>query len=487
MKNVSKSVFLNTLLVCPSLGWLLRSGEPIEQLSKEVLSLGEQFRIEEGAETGRLARGLYPQGKLIDEKDLVKAANKTITLLADKKQSIIFEATFLVDDYVTKADILKREKKGWHLVEVKMDANDKPELVDELAYTAMVMMRAGVEISSCALMLVSKDYRLGMKDEALFVEVDHTGDALLRAVEFANSWDEVKKQTGAPAMPVPELQLVCKKCPLFADCLGKGINNHMLEIPRLSQKKFDSLKALGVVSIVDIPPTFELTQNQAVVRDCVLSKKPHINRNLKIEFDAIVWPVYYLDFETVRTAIPLYPDIAPYTQMPIQYSIHKCSDVDKVVSHKEFLSDHRKDDRRQLAETLISDLESTGSIITYSNFEQRIINALAGLYPDLSDKLKRMLDRIVDLEAIIGRNVYHPDFHGSISIKRTLPALVPDMSYDDLEIREGDSASAAFAYLALERWKAESDIQAIRDNLLQYCARDTLAMVKLHQRLAEHI
>jgi hypothetical protein len=98
-----------------------------------------------------------------------------------------------------------------------------------------------------------------------------------------------------------------------------------------------------------------------------------------------------------------------------------------------------------------------------------------------------MLDRMVDLEAIIRRNFYHPDFHGSMSIKRTLPALVPDMSYDDLEIREGDSASAAFAYLALGRWKAESDIEAIRDDLLQYCARDTLAMVKLHQKLAEHV
>jgi len=486
MKNVSKNVFLNAL-VCPSLGWLLRSGEPIEQLSEEALSLAEQFRIEQGAEIGGRARELYPQGKLIDERVPVKAANETITLLADKKQSIIFEATFLVDSYVTRADILKREKKGWHLVEVKSSVNDKPELVDELAYTAMVMMRAGVEISSSALMLVSKDYRLGMKDEALFVEVDHTDDALLRAVEFTNFWDEVKKQTGAPAMPVPELQLACKKCPLFADCLGKGIDNHVLEIPRLSPKKFDSLKALGVVCIEDIPPTFELTQNQAVVRDCVLSKKPHINGSLKVELDSIVWPTYYLDFETVMIAIPLYPDIAPYTQMPIQYSIHKCSDVGKVVAHKEFLSDHRKDDRRRLAETLISDLESVGNIITYSNFEQNTINALARLYPDLSDKLERMLDRMVDLEAIIRRNFYHPDFHGSISIKRTLPALVPDMSYDDLEIREGDSASAAFAYLALGRWKAESDIQAIRNNLLQYCARDTLAMVKLHQRLAEHV
>ncbi|MCK4795452.1 MAG: DUF2779 domain-containing protein, partial [Desulfobacteraceae bacterium] len=148
-----------------------------------------------------------------------------------------------------------------------------------------------------------------------------------------------------------------------------------------------------------------------------------------------------------------------------------------------FLSDYKKDDRRRLAETLISDLETAGSIITYSNFEQNTINNLARLYPDLSDKLEGTLDRIVDLEAIIRKNFYHPDFHGSISIKRVLPALVSAMSYDDLEISDGDSASAAFAYLALGRWKEESEVESIRDNLKHYCARDTLAMVKLHERL----
>ena len=482
MKNVSKSVFLNAL-VCPSFGWLLRSGKPIHQLSEEALSLAEQFRIEQGVEIGRRARELYLGGTLIDKKGLVAAARNTSMLLADSENSVIFEATFLIDDYVTKADILLRKKKGWHLIEVKSNTNDKPELTDELAYTAMVMMRAGVEISSAALMLISKDYRLGLPDETLFIEVDHTDETLLRALAFAKYWEDVLKHTGATIMPGPELRLECKKCPLFVDCLGKGIDNHILEIPRLSQKKFNGLKNLGIVCIEDIPSTFELTQNQAIVRDCVVLKEPRVNESLENELDAIAWPVYYLDFETVMTAIPLYPDITPYTQMPTQYSIHKCSDVGKVVAHKEFLSGHKKDDRRRLAETLISDLETAGSIITYSNFEQNTINNLARLYPDLSDKLERTLDRIIDLEAIIRKNFYHPDFHGSISIKRVLPVLVTAMSYDDLEISDGDSASATFAYLALGRWKEESEVESIRDNLKHYCARDTLAMVKLHERL----
>ena len=151
--------------------------------------------------------------------------------------------------------------------------------------------------------------------------------------------------------------------------------------------------------------------------------------------------------------------------------------------HIEYLADPGEDCRRELAESLIRDLEQSGSIIVYSTFEKTIINSLARLYPDLSEKLIALTERMVDLEAIISNNYYHPDFQGSTSIKRTLPALVPEMTYDDLAIKGGDSASAAFAYLALGRYDVEAE--SVKRNLLDYCERDTLAMVELHERLFE--
>jgi len=439
--------------------------------------------MEQGAEIGNRARGLYPDGALVSQEGLYAAAEQTLNLIHDSSVSVLLEAAFLVDEYVTKADILKRKKGGWKLIEVKSSVNDRTEFLDDLAYTSMVISRAGYSISAASLMLISKAYRLGMGDEELFVQIGHTDDVLLRAEVLKAYWDQVRDQTAAPAMPEPELQLQCRKCPLFFDCLAKDIANHILEIPRLSQKKFDSLKQLGIVRMEDIPPTFELTPYQATVRNCVVTRKPWASKELKRELEAITWPAFYLDFETVMTAIPLYPDIAPYTQIPTQYSIHKCSDVGKVIAHREFLSDPSKDRRRELAENLIRDLETMGSIITYSNFEKVTVNSLVQLYPDLSDSLGPLVDRMVDLGAIIRQNFYHPDFHGSTSVKVTLPVLVPDMSYGDLEIADGDSASAAFAYLALGRYESEVEIEAVKRNLLDYCARDSMAMVKLHERL----
>jgi hypothetical protein len=187
------------------------------------------------------------------------------------------------------------------------------------------------------------------------------------------------------------------------------------------------------------------------------------------------------------TAIPLYSDIAPYTQLPTQYSVHKSSGIGSAIEHREYLADPSKDCRRELAERLIDDLENEGSIIVYSSFEKTTISQLKRDFPDLAERLDALAERLYDLEVIFKNHFCHPGFHGRTSIKVTLPTLVPGLSYSDLEIAEGDSASAAFAYLALGRYSEGDETEDIRNKLLRYCERDTLAMVKLHEKLTEYI
>jgi hypothetical protein len=98
--------------------------------------------------------------------------------------------------------------------------------------------------------------------------------------------------------------------------------------------------------------------------------------------------------------------------------------------------------------------------------------------------LKALTGRLRDLLPIVRDHVYHPDFGGSFSIKEVLPALVPGLGYDDLEIQDGSSASTALEALLLDAGALSRDErQALRKNLLRYCERDTLAMVRLHERL----
>jgi len=485
MSYISKDIYLNSL-ACSALGWQLRNKKNFKQSDREKLSLGEKFRIEQGLEVGRKARTLYPDGFIIDDSRMQEAAAKTAEAILVDKITTIFEGAFLVGHFAARADILQRIGSAWHLIEVKSSVNDKDEFVDDMAYTAMILLKSGLDIRKVSLILISKDFRLGMSNRDLFTYIDHTDDVIHRASDFRALCDKVEQITSSASKPEEELSFECRKCDVFSQCLGKDVINHIFEIPRISQSKFLSLMESRIVRIEDIPKTFKLTDNQIIVRDAVQSGKPFVGQTLSDQLARIIWPAFYLDFETVMTAIPLYPEIAPFTQIPTQYSVHVCSNIGSVLSHAEYLADPLKDCRLELAESLIRDLPGTGSIIVYSNFEKTVLNSLVKIYPDLQQKLEALIDRLIDLEAIIRSDFYHPGFHGSTSIKCTLPALVPDMSYEDLPIAEGDSAMAAFAYLAQGKYDHEQT-EEVRRNLLMYCKQDTFAMIRLHQQIAKFL
>ncbi|MGB2769144.1 MAG: DUF2779 domain-containing protein [Candidatus Zixiibacteriota bacterium] len=476
MRKVSKQVFLSAI-TCPTLGWSVRSGQIVDTPTS-----ADRLRMEQGIEIGLRARQLYPEGILVGEPDVASAVEKTRSLMNDPNVSAIFEGTFSEDGYSTKGDILRRTAGGWYLVEVKASANDKDEFIDDMAYTTMVILRSGTHVSGVSILLVSKDYRLGMENDKLFVEIDHTQDVMERVEEFKPLWEQIDESTSRAQKPPAELRFDCRKCETFMECLGQDVENHVFEIPRLSPSKFEKLKELGIVSIEDIPDDFELTDNQKRVSDSVRSNAPFVGDDLENELQVISKPCYYLDFESMMTAIPLYEDVAPLAQIPTQYSIHRCESPGKIVAHSEYIAAPHKDCRRELAERLIQDLADEGDIVVYTHFEKRMINGLISEYPDLRNDLQALASRLVDLAAIIRGNYYHPGFHGSTSIKNTLPVLVPGMSYDALEIADGDSASAEFAFCALGKYD-DQKVELIKEQLLTYCKQDTLAMVKLHERL----
>ena len=155
------------------------------------------------------------------------------------------------------------------------------------------------------------------------------------------------------------------------------------------------------------------------------------------------------------------------------------------MSHREFLHDGTGDPREPLARTLLKALGTSGSIVVYSGFEEKRIRELAKALPHLSKDLLALLEgRMVDLLPLVRDHCYHPDFHGSFSLKAVLPALVPDLGYDDLGIRDGQAASLAYAEIIAPA-TPDDRRQQLRADLLSYCGRDTEAMVRLVEMLRE--
>jgi hypothetical protein len=472
--NLTKEVFLEAL-ACLTRAWFIKN------LDSEPPSVGDLLRMEEGKEVHRRARSLYPQGVFAGN------PNRTQSLLDAGEKRPIFEAAFEAEGFAARADTVLLAKRGVHLVEVKSSLHDddevKADLIDDLAYTAMVLRKAGLRIAKAELLLLPRDWRLGMPDAELFKGSDHTKAVLDRADEFEKLSAVVAKAILNRKKPPASAILGCKDCGYFDDkCIGNELTDSIFDLPRLSAKKFAALKDEAVLTIKGIPLDFALTGNQERVRQSVRSGKPWIDKKaLKTLLAEVAWPAVYLDFETLKTAIPLWPQIAPHEQVVTQYSVHVCDSIGKVRHHREYLADGKADRRRELAERLLVDAAEKGSVVVYhASFEKTVIADLAERFADLRKPLRALLDRVFDLEQVFTKAYYHPAFRGSSSIKVVLPTMIPNMGYDGLEVGDGDAAIAAFAKLA-SGICAKNEEQHLRKALLDYCCQDTLAMVRLHE------
>ena len=151
-------------------------------------------------------------------------------------------------------------------------------------------------------------------------------------------------------------------------------------------------------------------------------------------------------------------------------------------SHVDYLHERDDDPRPALAERLIAALGHEGSVCTYSGYERQVLRALAAALPRRAEALRAVEARLFDLLPVVRGAYYHPDFRGSFSLKSVLPVLVPGLGYDDLPIADGQTAALRYAAALAhpdpgERRRTFADLRA-------YCARDTLAMVRLREALA---
>lgn len=482
-KSLTKRTFLSAL-DCRAQAWFYRHG-----IDEGELSQADQFRIETGVEIGKMARSIYPDGFMIDEGSNELNHKKTMDLLQHNGDLTLFEATFLHENGVARADILQRQGDKWQLIEVKSSLDVKDEFIDDLAYTTMLAIHAGVELADISLMLVSRDYRLGMSNEKLFNLLDCTEPVMEKVKAFQAVFTEIDSQTASNTQPTTQLIWACKDCEFFkGGCIGRTMTHPVFEIPNIRQNKFEGFVNEGCLEVHQLPATVKLTYKQRVVWEAVQAERPIVDKvTLQNLLNSVNYPVYYLDFESVSTAIPLYDDIAPYQEIVTQYSIHKYSSISAEQAYTSYLADHRQDDRRMLAERLLEDIGEHGSIMVYhAGAERRFINSLAKALPDLAGRLNNLIDRLVDLKEFLIKAYYHPSFHGSYSIKKVLPVLVPELSYDSLDVGNGQDASAVFAMLAQGKF-SDREVDLQRKHLLEYCEQDTLAMVKIHQKLCSMV
>ncbi len=480
--RLSKSRYLQGLQCHKQLWWRVHEPDAPELAPTP----GQRNLFDQGREVGERARGHVPGGELIDlpfyQYDNKVAATREAL---QRELPAIYEAWFLADETYVGVDILERTSRGYGVIEVKASNSRKPEHLPDAAVQVHVLRRSGLQVERAEVMHLNSECRYPDLSN-LFVREDVT--ALVEGALIGVP-DELALQRQMLEGPLPDVAIGehCTRpydCPFIERCWPKLPDHHVSSLYRIERKRALALEADGYPTIYDLPSDLELGVIHARQVKAVQTGRMVVERSLAGALAEFSSPLAFLDFETVSLAIPRWPGCRPWQLVPVQFSVHM-EERGRGLAHHERLAEGSGDPRPALAEALVEACAGARKVVAYyASFERECIRQLREAVPKLARELERIEKRLVDLLPAVRNHVYHPDFGGGFSIKKTLPALVPGLSYSDLKVQDGEVATVELLRLMLQGDQMPAaERAALREALLRYCERDTWAMVKMLEKL----
>lgn len=505
MKGLSKSKY-TAFCQCPKNLWLTVYHPELAKIDESL-----QARFEEGNIVGDLAMGLF--GDFIDVSSINNEGKLDLSAMIEKtKEEIekgtdnICEASFSFEidgcrNYCA-VDILHKEGDGWAIYEVKSSTfkNNEKDTPDKLrvysrdiAYQKWLLEKCGVNVTGTYLVRLDSNYiRKGELEIEKLFHIKNMKD--LVDEEYFQVAGNVKKAINVLRGDEPEIKIGCQckdpyLCSFLDYCIGEIPTPNVFDLYKIKFVKACDYFHVGKITFEDLKEEKLDPIQRKQVETFLMNTDFHDSGEIKKYLDQLTLPLYFLDFETMLTVIPLFDGTKPYQQIPFQYSLHWIEKEDGEIHHSEFLGNSIDDPRRALAEQLCHDIPRNVCVTAYNkSFECKRIQEMAEIFPDLSDHLLNIKNHIVDLiDPFRGKMIYFPAMNGSFSIKKVLPALFPDdpeLNYANLEgnVHHGGDAMTKYPEIAKMTPK---EAEATRKALLNYCKLDTYAMVKIWQKLKE--
>jgi len=485
MINLSKSQYIRALQCHKSL-WLYKHKPEL----RDSPSTKSEALFNKGYQVGDLAKELFPNGVEIefDSSNFDGMVQKTKELIANGCE-VIYEATFKENGIFAMVDILVKNGDAWDIYEVKASTHVKEYHINDTSIQWYGISKT-IKLNRAYVVYINNNYvrdgELNIKE--LFKVDDITQLVLNNQKTIVSQLVEIDEML-QDDMPNIDIGKHCSdphSCDFHSFCWKHIPKNSVFNISYAMGKQW-KLYYDGVLSIDDVSDDFHIGKNAK------LQIKHHKSQEIKVDkpkikefLETIEYPINFFDFETFQNAIPRFDNQRPYAQMPFQYSLHILH-KDKTLEHKEFLGDENSDPRLELSKQMLQDITPTGSIIAFNkSFEITQIKNLAKFAPELSDELLALNERFIDLaHPFQYKHYYHPNFHGKYSIKVVLPTLFPnndELNYKKLgSIQNGGDAMDTFANLHL--LKDKTKLAEIKKDLLDYCHLDTLAMVRILEKL----
>jgi len=454
----------------------------------------QQWIFDQGSEVGRLAQQLFPGGVEVAEDHLHSAdALATTRRLLSEGATALYEPAFEFDGAFARVDILVRADATanpvWDLYEVKSTGSLKEQHISDVAVQAYAVEGSCLPLHSINIVHLNTTY-VYAGGEYDIAQLFTVADVTQQARRFMPQIPEALRfLQGVLEGPEPDVLIGTRcttpyECDYAQYCRTFLPDRHPItELPRLQERQLHDLLSRGITCILDIPDGCQdLTATQRGVVHAVKAGEPVVDTaGLARDLAGLRWPVAHLDFETVMSALPLWPGTRPYQTIPFQYSAH-VQRPDGALEQSSYLHAGTDDPRRPLAEHLVQDLAGEGSIVHYTNYENRVLKDLELTFPDLAPQLAAVRARLFDLEGIVRQRTTHPETRGRSSIKYALPAWCPDLTYDGLAIADGQTASVRYLRI-LKGLADDKEARTTLEDLETYCALDTLATVRLLEQL----
>lgn len=466
--QLTKTDFIQ-YLNCPKSLWLLKN-EPEKYPAGEFSTFLQKI-TREGYEVERYVRQFFD---------------------ADADRVVSFQRVFETDTGLfARADALEEAGDG-HVVlyEIKSSTSVKTDAahnhLKDVCFQKVCAQRAGQQIDAVYLVHLNGEYvRDGeIHPASLLTFVDVTDR--VAAIE-----EETAEEINQALALLAEGELDRESC----SCLSRSRSHHcdsfgvfnpqvqtpsIYSLPRLSQKKRDELVAGGIFDLLDIAEDFQLTPNQSIVVAAARAGAPIIDVQAIRDFlSGWKFPLYFLDYETYASAVPLINRTSPHKHFPVQYSLHVLH-KDGRLEHHEYLERTARLPDKLLAK-LRNEIGAEGSIVSWhASFEKTRNREMAELFPEFADFLSDINQRTVDLEDVFKTSYVDARFDGSTSIKKVLPVLCPELNYKGLDVQDGASA--------MDEWEKMinangEDADRRAEALLSYCKLDTFAMVEIYRFL----
>ncbi len=493
MRTLSKSKLL-AYLQCPKRLWLEINHPELRQDSAAT-----QASFDTGNVVGEIARRLYDpggKGQLIDaQKEGYPSAFARSTALLGSA-SPIFEAAFSAGGALFHADVMlptrKAGKRVWRMIEVKSSASVKDYHRNDAAIQTFISRAAGVPLHSIALAHIDSSWTYPGNGEyqGLLKENDLTAEAFDRGSEVKGWIAGAKIVLGKKKEPSRGTGRHCHdpyECGFLTYCQSQEPQPKypVSWLPRIQAKELKALIEQDDVRDLREVPDSLLNEIQQRVKQSTLKNKIYFDSTgAAADLAAYKLPIYFLDFETIYFAVPIWKGTRPYQMTPFQFSMHRLSRTRKL-DHQSFLDLSGGDPSKRFAQALIGACGTSGAIFAYNaSFEKSRLEDLAARFPAIKRPLLAIHARIVDLLPIAQKRYYHPRQKGSWSIKEVLPAVAPDFSYDKLKgVQDGGMAMSAYLE-AISPATSKPRKDEIEKQLLDYCALDTKAMAHLWRHFA---